>query len=141
MGYSLGQAARAGGRSKTTIHRAIKSGRLSASRVDGAGYDIDPSELTRAYPGTGSPNGQMERSVIEAPPSASLEQLRGERDRFRALAEEREETIRDLRARLDAEAEERRRLTRLLADHRPAGPPPAAELPRSAWHRFLAWRR
>jgi hypothetical protein len=51
------------------------------------------------------------------------------------------ETIRDLRARLDAEAEERRRLTMLLADQRPAPTPPPAELPRSAWRRFLAWRR
>ena len=34
MGYSLGQAAKAAGRSKTTIHRAIKSGRLSAARAD-----------------------------------------------------------------------------------------------------------
>ena len=46
MGYSLGQAARAAGRSKTTIHRTIKSGRLSAART-ADGYEIDPAELER----------------------------------------------------------------------------------------------
>jgi hypothetical protein len=58
------------------------------------------------------------------------------------------ESVRDLRARLDAESaerrhevEERRRLTMLLAGQRPAATAPAAELPRSAWRRFLAWRR
>ena len=93
MGYSLGQAAKAAGRSKTTIHRAIKSGRLSAARADDGGYSIDPSELSRAYPETGNGHVALERSVT----ALELEQLRGDRDRHRALAEEREETIRDLR--------------------------------------------
>lgn len=114
MGYSLGQAAKVAGRSKTTIHRAIRSGKLSASRTDDGGWSIDPAELSRAYPGTGNGSVPMERSVTAEWPDVELVQLRGERDRFRALAEEREETIRDLRARLDTEGEERRRLIALL---------------------------
>ena len=117
MGYSLGQAARAAGRSKTTIHRAIKSGRLSAAKTERGGYEIDPAELSRAYPATGNGSVPLEQSVTEDRIESPAE-LRGERDRFRALAEERAETIRDLRARLDAEAEERRRLTTLLTDQR-----------------------
>ena len=85
MGYSLGQAAKAAGVSKTSIHRAIKTGRLSASRIDGTGYDIDPAELSRVYPGNGHGNGAMERSVTAAGSSAELLQVQGERDRFRAL--------------------------------------------------------
>ena len=46
---SLGQAARAANTSKTTIGRAIKSGRLSATRRDDGGYAIDPSELARVF--------------------------------------------------------------------------------------------
>lgn len=114
MGYSPGQAAKVAGRSKTTIHRAIRSGKLSASRTDDGGWSIDPAELSRAYPGTGNGSVPMERSVTAEWPDVELVQLRGERDRFRALAEEREETIRDLRARLDTEGEERRRLIALL---------------------------
>jgi hypothetical protein len=45
MGYSLAEAATASGKSKMTIQRAIKSGKLSASRRDDESYDIDPSEL------------------------------------------------------------------------------------------------
>jgi len=138
MGYSLGQAAKVAGRSKTTIHRAIKSGKLSASRCEDGGWSIDPAELSRAYPGTGNGAVPMERSVTAARHDVELEQLRGERDRYRALAEERDETIRDLRARLDSEVEERRLLTLLLSP--PAtvpDPPPPPQRPLG--RRILAW--
>lgn len=46
---SLGQAARLANTSKTTLTRAIKAGRLSATRRDGGGYSIDPSELARVF--------------------------------------------------------------------------------------------
>jgi hypothetical protein len=114
MGYSLGQAARAAGRSKTTINRAIKSGRLSASRRDDSSYEIDPAELSRAYPGTGNGAVPVVQSVTIEEASPSWVQLRGERDRYRALVEVHEETIRDLRARLDSEVTERRQLIALL---------------------------
>ncbi len=46
---TLGQAARLTGTSKTTLTRAIKAGRLSASRREDGGYRIDPAELSRVY--------------------------------------------------------------------------------------------
>jgi hypothetical protein len=46
---SLGQAARLAGVDKTTLTRAIKAGRLSATRRDDGGYLIDPAELSRVY--------------------------------------------------------------------------------------------
>ena len=46
---SLGQAARLVRTSKTTLKRAIKAGRLSATRRDDGGYQIDPAELARVY--------------------------------------------------------------------------------------------
>ncbi len=46
---TLGQAARLTGLGKTTITRAIKAGKLSASRRDGGSYEIDPAELSRVY--------------------------------------------------------------------------------------------
>lgn len=49
-GLSLRQAAVEVGASKSTILRAIQSGRLSATRTDDGGYDIAPSELFRVYP-------------------------------------------------------------------------------------------
>jgi excisionase family DNA binding protein len=48
--FSLRQAAQQARTSKSTILRAIQSGRLSATRTDDGGYAIDPAELFRVYP-------------------------------------------------------------------------------------------
>ena len=46
---SASQAAKAVGKSVPTITRAIKSGKLSATKLDGGGYEIEPSELFRVW--------------------------------------------------------------------------------------------
>ena len=46
----LRQAAQQAGVSKSTILRAIRAGRLSATRTEDGGYAIDPAELFRVYP-------------------------------------------------------------------------------------------
>jgi excisionase family DNA binding protein len=64
---TLGQAARLTGTSKTTLTRAIKAGRLSATRREDGGYEIDPAELSRVYavtpatPETGAETGGVVR--------------------------------------------------------------------------------
>jgi len=50
MVYTLGQAAKETGKSKTTIKRAIDKGRLSAKKNDNGEWEIDPAELHRVYP-------------------------------------------------------------------------------------------
>ena len=50
MGYTLGEAAKATGRSKPTIQRAVKSGLISASKTEDGSYAIDPAELHRVFP-------------------------------------------------------------------------------------------
>lgn len=50
MSYTLGQAAKATGKSKTTIQRAIAKGRISAGKNDVGAYSIDPAELHRVFP-------------------------------------------------------------------------------------------
>jgi excisionase family DNA binding protein len=47
---TLGEAARLTGLGKTTVARAIKAGRLSATRTTTGSYEIDPAELARCYP-------------------------------------------------------------------------------------------
>jgi excisionase family DNA binding protein len=47
---TLGEAARLTGLGKTTLARAIKAGRLSATRTEAGSYEIDPAELSRVYP-------------------------------------------------------------------------------------------
>jgi excisionase family DNA binding protein len=46
---SLREAAEQAGTSKSTIWRAIKSGRMSAGRDADGGFAIDPAELFRAF--------------------------------------------------------------------------------------------
>ena len=48
--YTLRQAAKATGKSKSSIQNAIKKGRISASLNDLGHYQIDPAELHRVYP-------------------------------------------------------------------------------------------
>jgi len=123
---SLGQAARATGRSKPTIARAIKSGKLSAVRGADGSYSIDPAELARVYPVTGIDTGTMTRS------EPGNDTGHGSEHRAR-LVEEQAETIRDLRARLDRAEEERHQLqvqlTALLTDQR-------GTVARRAWWRW-----
>ena len=93
---TLSQAAKAISQSKSTLNRAIKSGRLSAVRNEDGTFSIDPSELARAFPQNAPERAPLvhheahpERPGTEASSKiAMLEQLL-ERER-EALARERE---------------------------------------------------
>ena len=50
MALTLNQAAKACGRSKSTLLNAIRSGRMSAPKDDRGRYAIDPAELHRVFP-------------------------------------------------------------------------------------------
>ena len=50
MFYMLGTGAKAAGTSKASIWRAIKSGRISATREADGSFRIDPAELHRVFP-------------------------------------------------------------------------------------------
>jgi hypothetical protein len=137
MQYTMIQAAKAAGLSKSTVTRAVKSGRLSATQNELGVMVIDAAELHRVYPPVTQRNG-----ADEEPPGAAgriwtgahqvdpaLEALLRERSEriaeLSARLEEQDatiraertvtaETIHDLRARLDAEQAERRELTLTL---------------------------
>jgi excisionase family DNA binding protein len=130
MAYSLGQAAEAAGVSKTTLRRAIRSGRLSATRRDDGSYEVEPVELHRAFPSPGDGAAPVARHGADNDTGG----LRVEVEMLRERLAEKDDVIRDLRTRLDAEAEERRRLTLLLTDQRP-GAQPAAR--RGFWRRLF----
>jgi hypothetical protein len=123
MKFSLGQAARETGLDKSTLSRAIKSGRLSAQRKNGSGgYEIDPAELFRVFPP--APKAQASPPV-EAPADMLLEnrELRIKLEAVEARIKDKEEEVHDLRRRLDLEGEERRKLTMMLLAYRPSEQP------------------
>jgi excisionase family DNA binding protein len=127
MGYSLGEAAKELGVSKPTVQRAIKTGRLSATRRDDGSYDIDPAELRRAFPAV-TPQSNDTADLKRNETAVLQAEIDGLREQVALLKDERD----DLRRRLDAEAEERRRATALLTDQRPASRPEA----RRSWWRW-----
>lgn len=122
---SLNEASTRSGRAKSTISKALKSGKLSYVSKDpttGA-YEIDPAEVDRVFPrkqGTDesdrleTPRNPTENSILQIKLEA-LEQ------RF----EDAEKTIEDLRSRLDKSESARERQDMILADMRktPEQPP------------------
>ena len=61
--HTLGMAAKATGLNKSTVLRAIKSGKVSAAKNEHGEWQIDPAELHRVYP-----------PVADAPRRTSAEQ-------------------------------------------------------------------
>ena len=132
MKYSLSEAAKATGKNKTTIQRAIKSGKISASKGDGGSYEIDPSELHRVFPPTvaqrdaqriQSNDTQQAKSATKSSHIDRVVELEKElavaRERANGLEAQKDQmadTINDLRKRLDSSET---RVTALLADNSP----------------------
>jgi hypothetical protein len=127
MELTLSAAAQATGRGKSTLLRAVKSGKLSARRTDDGTFMVDASELARVFTmerverSSGAPWSASDAPGIVTEPAeppgarvASLEAevalLREMLSRERATAEAQlsreQETVDDLRKRLDR-AEER----------------------------------
>lgn len=105
MPYTLGQAAKATGKSKSTLQAAIKKGRISAVQDDIGQYQIDPSELHRVYPPvsqtdrTTEPQVEQDRTPLSAEKEA---QIRGLQARLEVM----EQLVAELRG--DKEKAERR---------------------------------
>ena len=109
MKYTLGQAAKATGKAKSTILRAIKNGTISASKGVKGSYQIDLAELHRVFEST------VAKQDIKNDAQPTVEQVENLQIRLKNSEEERsrersqlESTISDLRTRLD-------RVTGLLA--------------------------
>lgn len=127
MEYTLAGAALAIGVGKTTVFRSIKSGRLSARRLEDGSYRIDASELARVFPpvpqqqhgsspwkareqsGTAIEDSGTELAVLQVRLEMAemrSKMLEDQLAREQELADRTRETVDDLRARLDR-AEER----------------------------------
>ena len=118
MPYTLGQAAKATGKSKSTLQTAIKKGRISASRDDLGQYQIDPSELHRVYPmhRPTEPQNEQDTTPRTVEYLAEIKRLEGRLQAVSELKERIERECEDLR--------EDRNYWRLQAR---ALPPPKAE--------------
>jgi hypothetical protein len=134
MSYTVAQAARAIGKSKATVLRAVAAGKVSAARDTATGaFFLDPAEVHRIWPpvmgeATASPHEALHAAPDEAKRSDVLQaELAASLARFADAQDQ----IADLRRRLDtatAQLGEALTQVRLLTDQRP----PA----RRAWWRW-----
>jgi excisionase family DNA binding protein len=148
MTYTLNQAARRVGKGKSTLLRAVHSGKLAAIRDELTGsWLIEASELHRLYPlpvhdGAINADHGAPRTTHEpertTPLAARIAALEVDRERERDAIRVRDEMIADLRRRLDESERERReqaaRIVALLTDQRPASALLPATARRSWWH-------
>lgn len=119
---SLSQAAKLTGKSKSTINRAIKTGKLSATRHEDGTYSIDPAELARAF--DVEPLEAAKRRDAELDETRLLERitaletmLNREREISADLKEDRDRWRQQATALLT----DQRPTTALLEDHHPKG--------------------
>ena len=131
MKYSLSEAAKATGKNKTTVQRAIKNGKISASKGDSGSYEIEPSELHRVFPPVAAQRDAQHRQSNDTQQSKSAsinsdlarvleleKELAIAHERVNGLEAHKEQmadTINDLRKRLDGSEG---RVTALLTDGR-----------------------
>ncbi len=138
MKYTAGEAATATGLNTATITRAIKKGRISATKSDTGAWQIDPAELHRVFPPIASktlPQDQMQGDAREGQEesksanSALQWELETTRERL-AAAEQRAAVA-------EALAEERgKRLDQLVPLLPKAAPAPVADA-RPWWRKIF----
>jgi hypothetical protein len=96
MTYGLSSAATAGGINKSTVLRAIKSGKISASKDEFGNWVIDPAEFHRVYPVVQTATERDQAARQDATADALVAELRA--------------VIADLRCDRDAWKEQAQRL-------------------------------
>jgi hypothetical protein len=125
MGYTLGTAAKATGKSRTSILRAIGRGTISAEKNVHGEWDIDPSELHRVYPAKEESNSRGNSTGATSANTDLIIENKGLAAKLEAADQRIRDAldqVADLRLRLDQSEGERRRtqaqLTALLTDQR-----------------------
>ena len=116
MAYTLTEAATATGLSRSTIFRAIKSGRISATRIEG-NFSIEPVELHRVFPPVSEKRADeaaMNQDAIAAalPDTALIAQLESEIRSLRGMSALMEERYREMRDDRDAWRQHAQQVTR-----------------------------
>lgn len=103
----LSEAAKLAGKNRTTVFRAMKTGRLSFTVNDAGERRVDIAELQRVFPATVAHNGES-----NMPHAAVLQAQNALLERQIALLERVND---DLRQRLDASEAERRNVQAQLS--------------------------
>lgn len=127
MPYSLQSAATACGVNRSTILRAIKSGRISATKDDLGTWMLEPVEVHRVYPLVAVDGANDVAVPDRAPPDSAADALVAElRGVVAHLRQEHERALGDLQRDRDEWREQAKRLAL-------GAPVAAAATPMSLW--------
>jgi excisionase family DNA binding protein len=131
--YTLSEAAKATGLNRSTLFRAIRSGRISAARDEQGQWALDPAEVHRVYApvASGDAYGAMALQQ-DAQTDAQVAALRAQLAEMRERLSDRDERLSETRVDRDAWREQAQRLA--LPSSLPA---PKPERPMT-WRRWLA---
>ena len=121
MAYTLGQAAKATGKSKATISNAIGKGWISAAKNDQGQWQIEPAELNRVYR---LKNEKSNESNPAFEPTVMMEN-----ERLKATVEGLERLCRQITDERDRLSDQNTRLTALIS-----APPP--QTAKRIWWKF-----
>lgn len=117
---TVSQGAKEVGITRGGLWKAIKEGRLSATKNNKGQFTIDPAELFRVYPPVDKVDIHSEQALIDKRHSRQHEEneLRIRLELTNKLLAKSESECEYLRSRLDEESQERRKLMQLLT-HQP----------------------
>jgi DNA-binding transcriptional MerR regulator len=119
--FTLNEAAKQTGKSKSTISKYLKEGKISYIEKTENGYKLDPAEVFRVFAKTEHETGVNEqtRTIGEHVEHKVLEK---EIELLRERLADKEQENGKLWQRLDEESAERRKLTMILSDMREKPP-------------------
>lgn len=115
----LAQASQITGKARTTLLRAIHSGKLSVTRNEHGNYLIDVAELGRVYALKNEMSTSEPKAHRAQPDSDAL--LRTQLELLQMQLERERQTVDDLRKRLDGSEAERRQLLQVLTHQSTVG--------------------
>ncbi|MBV9825720.1 MAG: DNA-binding protein [Alphaproteobacteria bacterium] len=124
MPYTLGEAARATGKSKAAISQAIASHKISATKDAHGRFQIEPAELHRLYP--------PQKTIPNVAEHHFTPNQTAEVERLKATVEGLERLCRQIEGERDSLRDQNTRLTALLS----APKPTEGEVSRRRWWQF-----
>jgi hypothetical protein len=121
--FTLTKAAEEVGRTRSTLFKAIKAGRLSATKDSQGHFLIDPAELHRVYVAVNVSQGNKTKQAETVDDTGEVVFLRRENELLRQQAQRDREQI----EREQAQADHWRQTATMLLTHQPiVETPPAA---------------
>jgi excisionase family DNA binding protein len=91
MAYTLAEAAQATGLNRSTVLRAIKSGRISGTKDELGAWSVEAAELHRVFPpAEATPKAlpqHAQTDALVAELRAQLAEMRSQRDAWQGIAE------------------------------------------------------